>query len=177
MGMDVYGREPRNEVGEYFRSNIWWWRPLWNYTAEIDDSYSEHHSANKLISQKLFDSGHFNDGEGLETEEDCLELVERLEWSIDEGLLTEYQKEIDATVKRAKENNAKVDKKLKALKKKVIIKTGDVDIIPRDFPEDFYDEWQSLQKERDYNDSYPFSQEHVEEWIEFLKVSGGFEIR
>ena len=27
MGMDVYGLEPRKEKGEYFRNNVWWWRP------------------------------------------------------------------------------------------------------------------------------------------------------
>jgi len=39
MGMDVYGRDPSNKlkddgerfVGEYFRNNMWWWHPLWEY--------------------------------------------------------------------------------------------------------------------------------------------------
>jgi hypothetical protein len=39
-----------------------------------------------------------------------------------------------------------------------------------------YDEWQTIYKKHDHNDSYPFSQEHVEEWIKFLKYCGGFEI-
>ena len=41
MGMDVYGIAPEKEWGEYFRSNVWWWRPLWDYTAEIDRFYAE----------------------------------------------------------------------------------------------------------------------------------------
>jgi hypothetical protein len=28
MGMDVYGKEPKSDKGEYFRNNVWWWRPL-----------------------------------------------------------------------------------------------------------------------------------------------------
>ncbi len=37
MGMDVYGiRED-----SYFRNNIWWWRPLWNYVNEICDLSEE----------------------------------------------------------------------------------------------------------------------------------------
>jgi hypothetical protein len=28
MGMDVYGRNPTNETGEYFQRNVWGWRPL-----------------------------------------------------------------------------------------------------------------------------------------------------
>tara|TARA_R110002020_G_scaffold43_1_gene287 strand:+ start:1076 stop:1609 length:534 start_codon:yes stop_codon:yes gene_type:complete len=176
MGMDVYGRAPEKEWGEYFRSNVWWWRPLWNYTAEIDRFYAEQKNAHQLISEKLFESGHCNDGEGLETEEDCRDLVKRLQWSIDEGLLAEYQKEIDESIKVAKENNAKVEKELDALKKKVAKVTGEKDLAPKDYPEDLNEEWHAIYSKRDSRDSYPFSQEHVEEWIKFLKYCGGFQI-
>ena len=27
MGMDVYGRNRCSKEGEYFRNNVWWWRP------------------------------------------------------------------------------------------------------------------------------------------------------
>ena len=33
MGMDVYGKKPKGEKGDYFRNNVWWWRPLWQYCA------------------------------------------------------------------------------------------------------------------------------------------------
>jgi hypothetical protein len=157
MGMDVYGRAPEKEWGKYFRSNVWWWRPLWDYTAQIDRFYAKQKNANQLISEELFTSGHHNDGEGLETHEDCRELVQRLQWSIDEGLLAEYQKMIDDTIKVAKE-------------------TGEKNLAPRDYPKKMYDEWQTIYKKHDHNDSYPFSQEHVEEWIKFLKYCGGFQI-
>lgn len=28
MGMDVYGKNPSSDAGEYFRASIWGWRPL-----------------------------------------------------------------------------------------------------------------------------------------------------
>ncbi len=28
MGMDVWGRNPREPAGRYFRANIWSWRPI-----------------------------------------------------------------------------------------------------------------------------------------------------
>lgn len=34
MGMDVYGSNPKNEKGEYFRNNVWWWRPLASYIID-----------------------------------------------------------------------------------------------------------------------------------------------
>ena len=175
--MDVYGRAPEKEWGEYFRSNVWWWRPLWDYTAQIDSFYSEQKNANQLISAELYKSGHHNDGEGLETDEDCRELVQRLQWSIDEGLLAEYQKEIDAKVKKAKKTNEEVHKELEALKEKVIEETGDENLVPRDYPKKHYANWKATMKKHDYNDSYPFSKEHVEEWIRFLKYCGGFQVR
>ena len=33
MGMDVYGENPKNEKGEYFRNNVWWWRPLGDFVC------------------------------------------------------------------------------------------------------------------------------------------------
>ena len=30
MGMDVFGKKPVAEAGEYFRRNVWGWRPLAN---------------------------------------------------------------------------------------------------------------------------------------------------
>jgi hypothetical protein len=30
MGMDVVGRNPRTEAGEYFRANVWSWGPIHN---------------------------------------------------------------------------------------------------------------------------------------------------
>lgn len=35
MGMDVYGKKPVNETGEYFRRNVWGWRPLAEGLAEL----------------------------------------------------------------------------------------------------------------------------------------------
>ena len=35
MGMDVYGKNQTSEKGSYFRNNVWWWRPLWNYCEEL----------------------------------------------------------------------------------------------------------------------------------------------
>jgi hypothetical protein len=56
MGMDVYGKKPLTEIGEYFRNNVWWWRPLWQYCVEQHPD---------IIDPKTAESGHFNSGAGL----------------------------------------------------------------------------------------------------------------
>ena len=51
MGMDVVGR---SNPDAYFRNNVWWWRPLWDYCVEI---------APELCGDV---EGHTNDGDGLD---------------------------------------------------------------------------------------------------------------
>lgn len=46
MGMDVYGIKPVNDTGIYFRNNVWYWRPLWEYVVDnyrhlLDDDFLE----------------------------------------------------------------------------------------------------------------------------------------
>lgn len=55
MGMDVYGKSPTDEKGEYFRANAWWWGPLWSYCCEVS-----------LAARRLGDRGQYNDGYGLD---------------------------------------------------------------------------------------------------------------
>ena len=54
MGMDVYGKNPTSEVGEYFRRNVWGWHPLWEYVEKIHPEIAE-----------SVEHAHTNDGDGL----------------------------------------------------------------------------------------------------------------
>lgn len=58
MGMDVYGKNPTSEVGEYYRQSIWGWHPLWNYVESFHEQY-----ASKV------EHAHTNDGDGLGAED------------------------------------------------------------------------------------------------------------
>ena len=49
MGMDVYG----TREDTYFRNNVWWWRPLWNYVNETCDLSDED------FNMGLENNGHF----------------------------------------------------------------------------------------------------------------------
>jgi hypothetical protein len=70
MGMDIYGRKPVNETGEYFRANVWAWRPI-------------HYLCTYVMTTKGFKTntegwGH-NDGYGLRTHAQCVKLATALE--------------------------------------------------------------------------------------------------
>ena len=59
--------------GTYFRNNVWWWRPLWDYC---------HYVAPELIDNELWKEGHHNGGEGLDdkgAKELCILLIKSFE--------------------------------------------------------------------------------------------------
>ena len=79
MGMDVYGKNASADVGEYFRNNVWWWRPLWQF-CDI--------AAPSICSQVK--NAQTNDGDGLDAE-DATELAVILEGLIESGAVEEYE--------------------------------------------------------------------------------------
>jgi hypothetical protein len=81
MGMDVMGKNPTDEKGEYFRNNIWWWHPLWDYCSAI---------APEICDQ--VENAHSNDGDGLDAL-DSEELSKRLYASLKDGTAKQYIKE------------------------------------------------------------------------------------
>lgn len=72
MGMDIYGISPSDKVGEYFRNNVWYWHPLWDYCCDVDSE----------LCDKV-PNGHSNDGDGLDNCEECYKLADKLQHSID----------------------------------------------------------------------------------------------
>ena len=78
MGMDVYGKNATSEVGEYFRNNIWWWRPLADFLTE---AYPE------LTHRCEF--WHTNDGDGLDAEGSTA-LAQALTRDLDNGTVDAY---------------------------------------------------------------------------------------
>jgi hypothetical protein len=76
MGMDVYGTKPNNETGEYFRRNVWGWRPLWDYCVDTFEIVGDV-------------NGHDNNGEGLNAEKSAI-LAEQMKADIASGASQDY---------------------------------------------------------------------------------------
>ncbi len=91
--------------GVYFRNNCWWWRPLWNYCYAVAEDiiepnmrrreyeYDENDEPDYEKSQWVksnFDSGHCNDGSGLDDKHAKL-LGNRLMETIADGTAIKYQ--------------------------------------------------------------------------------------
>jgi hypothetical protein len=78
MGIDVIGRKPTSKEGEYFRNNVWWWRPLADYCMEI-----------ALDIAARCEGWHYNDGDGL-NDRDSAALADALQREIDSGGCRRY---------------------------------------------------------------------------------------
>ena len=39
--------------GEYFRNNVWFWRPLWKYVCEVCDDFMTHDEIRRASTKKL----------------------------------------------------------------------------------------------------------------------------
>ena len=78
MGMDVYGKKPKSDVGEYFRRNVWGWHPLWDYVENNHPEIAE-----------LVEYAHSNDGSGLGAR-DSNKLAKLLVADLDSGKVAEY---------------------------------------------------------------------------------------
>ena len=70
MGMDIYGKNENHEVGRYFRANIWGWSPILNIAMTANET----HGLGFDMS-----AWHYNDGAGLDTQEDCTRLADAIE--------------------------------------------------------------------------------------------------
>lgn len=74
MGMDVYGNEPANSKGEYFRASIWGWPTI---TTVME-----------ACGHDVPPGWYHNDGEGLGSQESCDRLADMMEAYLSEDLTT-----------------------------------------------------------------------------------------
>ena len=136
--------------GGYFRNNCWWWRPLWNYC---------YHVADDIISEELYESGHHNDGAGLNAK-DAEWLGERLLDELSEGNTIEYQAEYQQNLDDMPDDDCLIcNNNNHGHNKKKDCRRCD-----------------STGKRPNFNKSYEFDVDNVKDFAEFCIESGGFEI-
>jgi hypothetical protein len=85
MGMDLTGKKPKNETGEYLRYSVWSWHPLIDYVLAV--------SPEELTGKCKY--WHSNDGDGLNAE-DSRRLAGVLTGEIDSGRAKVYVEALTA---------------------------------------------------------------------------------
>ena len=70
MGMDVFGKNPSKESGEYFRATIWSWPVIHREMAT---------GCRDFLSEELLKAMEYNDGAGPDDQAVCEKIADRLE--------------------------------------------------------------------------------------------------
>ena len=150
MGMDVYGKSASAKEGEYFCNNCWWWRPLARYAVEVAPEVTA-----------ACTHWQSNDGDGLDAD-GAVKLADALQAEIDAGRTAAREKEYMGKLEALPDipcnlcggSGKKADMEVANGCNKCHGK-GNV---------------------RPDETHYPFSAENVQEFVTFLRASGGFEI-
>jgi Asp-tRNA(Asn)/Glu-tRNA(Gln) amidotransferase A subunit family amidase len=152
-------------VGDYFRSNVWWWRPLAGYVIQYTG----------CISEEDAEKWSYNDGHEVD-DETAQQIHNQLQVLIESGHTQKFQDDYEKERQKMEKHNDKVEKELKKFCESVEKKLGKTNLAPADFPKEDHDEWERIYHKRKSGGSYPFSVEHVKEFAEFCRYSGGFRI-
>lgn len=151
--------------GIYFRANVWWWRPIWNYVADFCD----------FLSNKDLDKGTTNDGEEI-SKTKAKKIAARLRRTAKDGTMDSWCEVHNKRYEKAKSHNLKIRKKLDKINKQCQEAVGDNSIVPADYPEPFKTKWRSIYSQKDWNASYPCNKDALLDFERFCEESGGFVI-
>lgn len=152
MGMDVYSRTG----GKYFRNNVWWWHPLWDYCYAV---------SNGLITHSVWEQCHMNSGRGLMRDK-AERLADILFDEIATGRCAKYAAEYAAAQEALPEQTCDI-----------CGGTGHRLPPPAVGPgPDPCNGCNGKGTRRPWITNYPFSVENVQEFAEFLRGSGGFRV-
>ena len=165
MGMDVHGNS-----GNYFRNNVWWWRPLAEYVKTV---------APDMVTQ----GWHYNDGEGLNAE-DSVKLANLLKAELDSGRTVEYQIRYEAWQAALPRRLCQICGGSGVRSDGIGMQTGQTTkIIPSDPPGHpragqvgWCNGCDGVGTVPDIASQYPFSAENVADFVDFLRESEGFTI-
>lgn len=175
MGMDISGKNPSTRDGEYFRNNVWWWRPVLIYLADRN-----------LITDEEATKMSYNDGAGLEHEQ-CVNIAEFIEQDIADGGMKKWEDEYMANlnalpdkechcVKEEKEGMSKVMVGIETMARKAGAVLSGGEIEPWAAPDPNCGSCKGTGSVRPFDTNYPFEVTNMAEFGKFLKGCGGFEV-
>ena len=154
MGMDVYGRNPTAPEGEYFRNNVWYWRPLAIYINQVAPTIA-----------KRCKEWHSNSGDGL-NQKDSLALADILDTEVKAGRTLSFEKQWTSELEMLPDEPCQICSGTGRRLAPPQIGAGDQPCNGCD----------SKGQVRPHATWYPFQVSNVEDFIRFLRDCGGFKI-
>ncbi|MCC0007728.1 MAG: hypothetical protein H6876_06340 [Hyphomicrobiaceae bacterium] len=156
MGMDVFGKAPTSKEGEYFRNNVWWWRPL----ADICVA---------LAPEICAECEHWqsNDGDGLK-ESSAMALAAVLDARLADGTVAKLVADRDAWLAALPDEPCDLCQGKGVRSDELAIKNG--------WDKKPCNACEGKGTVRPWETRYQQDEENVREFANFLKASGGFSI-
>ena len=153
MGFDLFGVEPLNEKGEYFRNNMWHWPPLWDYVQKETG----------ILTDEEYDGGLRHDGYVISGEK-AQAIAEKLNELIESGKTEEFIQARSETI------DALPDEVCEWCDGKGLRHPGHL------LGKGPCLACNGTGKKRPLISNYAMDLENVKDFIEFCRFSGGFQI-
>ena len=151
-----YEKYQEANPGVYFRNNVWWWRPLWQFVCERFDD---------ILTEQDMERGCYNDGHEI-TVDKAMDIGVELTAMLESGRIQEY----------SDRHKAELDA-LEQLECDICDGTGNRQEPPKTGAGDVScNGCSGTGLKDDWAKSYPFDVENVREFAKFCLESGGFEI-
>jgi hypothetical protein len=152
--VNIY-RETTN--GSYFRNNVWWWRPLWEFVCR---------TCVDILSGTDIEKGQYNDGHEI-PENKALKISKRLKEMVANGFADKWEKDRKAEIDKMELEVCGLCNGTGHRKE------------PPERGAGTYMECNACHgkgEKEAFETHYPFSVENVERFAAFCKDSGGFSI-
>lgn len=156
MGFDIYG----NREDTYFRNNVWYWKPLWNYVATVSN----------CLTDDEIEQGFYNDACSISKDKAnniAKTLFNELKKNRTQTYDLQYKKRIEnlpyETCQFCGGTGTRNDKHVQ----------GDCNVCNTTYTKE---QGIPIGKVESWETSYPFSVDNVKEFAEFCKESNGFRI-
>ena len=151
--------------GEYFRNNVWFWRPLWSFVCD---------NCSDFLTEKDMDKGNYNDCAKI-SKTKAVKIAKRLSKLIADGTVNELHR-INALMRaQAKIHNDEVKAEMARITKECQDKHGK-DLVPANFPKPYKSQWEKAYAKENWSASYPFDEDNIKDFAIFCQQSGGFKI-
>ena len=92
-------------VGSYFRNNVWWWRPLWDFVCD---------SCDDILTEDDMEKGCYNDGRKINKTKSA-KIANRLFELIANGTVDKIERELALRVVKAEVYNKEIQKQQLAI--------------------------------------------------------------
>jgi|TARA_R100000049_G_C1919250_1_gene64831 hypothetical protein len=153
---EEYYEWQEENCGTYFRNNVWWWRPLWNFVAGVCDD---------ILTEKDVEQGSFNDGHKI-SKTKAGRIATRLYGMINNGQVKEYEEGYKKELASLEQVDCDICDATGKRQEPPKTGAGDKECNGCD----------GTGKQDDWAKSYPFSEDNVRQFANFCANSGGFAV-